>query len=226
MAFLAAQAAEGDGESAQDGMVHSHVARARWSGRRIANELDVDRGTVSRYIELAKQASPLRTQFQNAPTRRSRRAGNRRFQNQPPLFGRGRAATAEPWREIIHAKQAQGLSARRIHQDLVAEHGATVGYASVRRFLRRLGWVRPLPFRRIECSPGEEAQVDFGSVAPIVGPDGKRRRTHVFRVVLSHSRKAYSEATYRQSKYPARLAPNAGLLVHLSRKAVISAGQR
>jgi hypothetical protein len=153
------------------------------------------------------------------------------------LFGRGRAATAEPWREIIDAKQAQGLSARRIHQDLVAEHGATVGYASVRRFLRRLGWVRPLPFRRIECSPGEEAQVDFGSVAPIVGPDGKRRRTHVFRVVLSHSRKAYSEATYRQSKYPARLAPNAGLLVHLSRKAVdtqscdaiwqdISAGQR
>jgi hypothetical protein len=56
-----------------------------------------------------------------------------------------------------------------------------------------------LPFRRIECAPGDEVQVDFGTGAPIVGPDGRRRRTHVFRVVLSHSRKGYSEAVYRQT---------------------------
>lgn len=93
----------------------------------------------------------------------------------------------------------QGLSARRIYQDLVAEHGATVSYDSVRRFLKRIGWTRPLPFRRMECEPGQEAQVDFGTGAPVIGPDGKRRRTHVFRIVLSHSRKAYSEATDRQT---------------------------
>ena len=29
--------------------------------------------------------------------------------------------------------------------------------------------------------------------------DGKRRKTHVFRIVLSHSRKAYSEATFTQT---------------------------
>ena len=34
---------------------------------------------------------------------------------------------------------------------------------------KRLGWTRPLPFRRMECEPGEEAQVDFGTGAPIVG---------------------------------------------------------
>jgi hypothetical protein len=55
-----------------------------------------------------------------------------------------------------------------------------------------------LPFRRLECGPGEEAQVDFGTGAPIV-VDGHRRRTHVLRIVLSHSRKAYSEAVYRQT---------------------------
>ena len=33
----------------------------------------------------------------------------------------------------------------------------------------------------------------------MIGADGKRRRTHVFRIVLSHSRKAYSEVTYRQT---------------------------
>lgn len=53
--------------------------------------------------------------------------------------------------------------------------------------------------RRMECPPGEEAQVDFGTGAPLVGPNGKRRKTHVFRIVLSHSRKAYSEATHRQT---------------------------
>jgi hypothetical protein len=50
----------------------------------------------------------------------------------------------------------------------------------------------------MECGPGEEAQVDFGTGARIV-VDGKRRRTHVFRIVLSHSRKGYSEAVYRQT---------------------------
>jgi hypothetical protein len=33
----------------------------------------------------------------------------------------------------------------------------------------------------------------------VISSDGKRRRTHVFRIVLSHSRKAYSEACFRQT---------------------------
>jgi hypothetical protein len=36
-------------------------------------------------------------------------------------------------------------------------------------------------------------------IRSLIDPDGKRRRSHVFRIVLSHSRKAYSEATYRQT---------------------------
>ena len=55
-----------------------------------------------------------------------------------------------------------------------------------------------MPFRRMECDPGEEAQVDFGSGAWIV-KDGKKRRAHVLRVILSHSRKGYSEAVFKQS---------------------------
>ena len=35
--------------------------------------------------------------------------------------------------------------------------------------------------------------------APAIGQNGKRRRTYVLRVVLSHSRKAYSESVYRQT---------------------------
>ncbi|MFV2066967.1 MAG: IS21 family transposase [Pirellulales bacterium] len=111
----------------------------------------------------------------------------------------GRRSNCEPWREVILAKSTQGLSAKRIHQDLVGDLNAEVSYDSVRRFLRRLGKRGQLPFRRMECPPGEEAQVDFGKGAPVVSAEGKRRRTHLFRIVLSHSRKGYSEVSYRQT---------------------------
>jgi transposase len=51
----------------------------------------------------------------------------------------------------------------------------------------------------MECEPGAEAQVDFGRGAPLVTPDGKRKATWVFRIVVSHSRKGYAEAVHRQT---------------------------
>ena len=92
----------------------------------------------------------------------------------------------------------QGLSGQRIYQDLKSE-GFDHEYHSVRRFVARLRGTRSLPFRRMECEAAEEAQVDFGTGAWIELPSGKRRRSHVFRIVLSHSRKGYSEAVYRQT---------------------------
>jgi transposase len=189
--------------------------------------LGVDRETVSRYVQL-DQRLPAAVEFDggvskpaNAPISGSGPLPFSKPANtpipgpgpsalvEPPIAPiepagpasalPGRRSDCEPWREVILAKRDLGLSARRVYQDLVSEEGAEVSYDSVRRFMRRLGWTRPLPFRRLESAPGQEAQVDFGKGAPIVGPDGKRRRTHVFRIVLSHSRKAYSEATYRQT---------------------------
>jgi transposase len=96
-------------------------------------------------------------------------------------------------------KLDQGLSIKRIHQDLKAEHGFAGSYHAVRRFVLRLGKRRPLPFRRMECEPGEEAQIDFGTGGWVVDESGKRRRPWMFRIVLSHSRKAYSEVVWRQT---------------------------
>jgi hypothetical protein len=93
----------------------------------------------------------------------------------------------------------RGLSAQRIYQDLVIEHGFTGSYPSVRRFVHQQRTHLPLPFRRIEVAPAEEAQIGFGKGAPIIDAQGRRRRTHVLRVVLSHSRKAYSEVVFRQT---------------------------
>jgi transposase len=111
----------------------------------------------------------------------------------------GRRSLCEPYRAVIVSAWERDLSAQRIYQDLVNEHGFTGKYFSVRRFVERLGRRSELPMRRMECAAGDEMQVDFGRGAPIVEADGRRRLTHVFRVVLSHSRKAYSEAVTRQT---------------------------
>ncbi len=82
----------------------------------------------------------------------------------------------------------------------MSDHGYAGSYHSVRRMARKLNRAGGgLAFRRMECSPGDEAQVDFGSGARIVGADGQRHRSHVFRIVLCHSRKGYSEAVDRQT---------------------------
>lgn len=109
----------------------------------------------------------------------------------------GRFSRCQPHRAVIVSMLQRGLSAVRIHADLRDEHGIELSYHSVRRFVAALGKASPQPFRRMECAPGEEAQVDFGG-GPTLTIDGRRRRTHVLRVVLSHSRKGYSEAVLRQ----------------------------
>ncbi len=68
-----------------------------------------------------------------------------------------------------------------------------------KRFAGKLRQTQPRRFQRVECAPGDEAQVDFGRGAPTRTAEGKRRRPSVLRVVLSHSRKAYSEAVWHQN---------------------------
>lgn len=64
--------------------------------------------------------------------------------------------------------------------------------------LRRETVSKYVPFCRMEVEPGTEAQVDFRQGAWVL-ENGKRRRPHLFRMVLSHSRKSYSEVVWRQT---------------------------
>ena len=105
-----------------------------------------------------------------------------------------------PYHAAILAKLDQCLSAQRIYQDLAGEHVEEApSYYSVRRYVQKLTGASPLPFRRMECAPGVEAQVDFGRGAPVITAEGRRRVPHVLRVVLSHSRKGYSQTVERQT---------------------------
>jgi transposase len=107
-------------------------------------------------------------------------------------------AQGERFAEIISAKYGAGLTAQRIYQDLVEERAFTGSYQSVKRYIPKLKEEQPERGWRMECQPGEEMQVDFGLGAPIETENGKTRRSWVFRLVLSHSRKGYSEAVFRQ----------------------------
>jgi transposase len=170
--------------------------RRGWSQRRIARELGIDRETVRRYLR--SEAVPKSAE---APSGSAAPGLEAKPAKAPPGSEGtrlGRSSACEPWRAVIQAKLAQELSAQRIYQDLVLEHDYAGSYYSVRRFVDKLDPNPTLPVRRLECAPGEEAQVDFGTGAWLRTAQGKRRRTHVFRIVLSHSRKAYSEAVYRQ----------------------------
>lgn len=185
------------------------LAQRGWSQRRIARELAVDRETVKRYAAAAKPATnptagsegPKPASGEN-PTAGSATPITAAEEPKPATnptagFSPGPPSRCEPHREVIAAALERGLTAQRIHQDLCAEHGFAGSYESVKRFVRRVGATLPLPFRRLECAPGEEMQVDFGQGAWIEA-DGKRRRPHLFRAVLSHSRKGYSEVVWRQ----------------------------
>jgi hypothetical protein len=79
---------------------------------------------------------------------------------------------------------------------LVDEHDFKHSYQSVKRFVRKLKKADPERVWRMECEPGEEVQVDYGTM--MVEVAGKRAKIHLLRFTLSHSRKSYTEAMPRQ----------------------------
>ena len=196
----------------------STLSRGGWSQRRIARELGIDRETVARYRRLARQVAepkpaispagselteglnpaivPPGSEVATAPSHLPAEPPNPAIS--PAGSKPGRVSHCEPFESVIQAGLDAGLSAQRIYQDLMSEQQFAGSYDSVKRFVRQLGQAHPLPFRRMESEPGQEAQVDFGQGAWVV-EDGRRRRPHVLRVVLSCSRKGYTEVFWRQT---------------------------
>ena len=181
----------------------STLHQAGWSNRAIARELDLDRETVGKYLRAQKAANPPASVAAEPPKPAISTPGVLPVADAKPAISTagsvaGRKSHCAVWEAQITAALDQGLTAQRIYQDLVTGYQFSGSYQSVKRFVRRLGAAQPLPWRRMECEPGLEMQVDFGKGAWIEA-GGQRQRPHVFRVVLSHSRKGYSEAVWQQT---------------------------
>lgn len=178
---------------------------AGWSRRRIAKELGLNRETVSRHLWLraVEPSNPAEVPAGISGDGGANPAippiGSEAPKPAIPPAGMvGRRSTCAGYDQAIREGIAIGLTAQRIFQDLRTDHGFTGSYDAVKRQVRRLSAGHAVRVERMECAPGEEAQVDFGLGAPVL-MDGRKRRTWVFRIVLSHSRKAYSEAVYQQT---------------------------
>jgi transposase len=197
------------------------------SQRRIALELGVSRNTVARYagktpdpragdspspdhatpgapFVSSDQTEPHATlgaaQFETpAPVPDATPGAGNPSGSVPPAREDDPRSLCAPHADFIRQELALGLSGKRIFQDLRDEFAFSGSYASVKRYLRRLGRTAPpVPFRRMAKEPGVEMQVDYGTGAPVVDDGGRRRRTHLLCCILSCSRRIYCEVHYRQ----------------------------
>lgn len=150
------------------------LKRRGLSDRQIARDLGVNRRTVKRYGADSKCTNP--------------QTGKK-----------GPQSSCEPYRERIAGWLEDGLSVERIHHDLAAFHGFEGSYHSVYRFVKTLDADGGKRVFRMECEPGEEAQIDYGTLHLPIGEAGRRKKVHVLLVTLSHSRKSYVEAVDRQN---------------------------
>jgi transposase len=90
----------------------------------------------------------------------------------------------------------QGLSSVRIYENFKRE-GLAIGYSSVKYFVKGIKGRSDICIR-FSTVAGEEAQVDFGYVGLTATIGIKRRKTWVFNMRLSYSRKDYYEKVYDQ----------------------------
>lgn len=102
-----------------------------------------------------------------------------------------------PHRQEIVNKHLRGLSARRIYQDLVEEVDFSGSYDSIKRYVRKLHDTSSRYYSLLSHPAGEEAQVDFGTGAPVL-VNGSYRKTWLFKMTLSFSGHSYEELVFRQ----------------------------
>ncbi len=102
----------------------------------------------------------------------------------------------DPYREDVLELIELGLNGVRIHEELQRK-GVKVGYTAVKGFIADIK-KRDDIFVRIHTKPGEETQVDFGYIGRTNDNSGKVRKTWVFHMKMSHSRKDFYKKVYNQ----------------------------
>jgi transposase len=163
------------------------------SERRIAQDMRISRATVHKYHEIAKEKGYLEKPDAWPSDGKLREALG------PGVQAPQQASTVEPYRAAIQDWVKQGVEMTAIWLRLRENYGYKGGYSSIRRFVHRLEPKEPEAFIRVHSEPGEDLQVDFGSVGQLYDPVNKRMRTaYVFVATLCYSRHQYAELVFDQ----------------------------
>lgn len=179
------------------------LLKQEWSYRRIARELGIDRRTVRRYAESKCTIPHTGSEDSEQAKCTIVHTGIAEAEDSKCTIvhtGKGgRQSQCWKHRDFIEDSYKQGLTIERIHQDLKVQYGFTGSYYSVRRFVHSLGIDEQERIFRMECEPGEEGQIDYGTMYLVEGSKGRPKKVHLLMVTLSHSRKCYVEAVWNQS---------------------------
>jgi transposase len=168
--------------------------RSGQSERRIAVDLQLSRPTVHKYHELAETQGWLRPE-RDLPAEADLSAvlGDTPRPPQQP-------SSLAPYQAAVLALLDQGLETMAVYDRLRDSYGYAGSYSSVLRYVHRLCPPEPEVVVRIQCAPGEEAQVDFGTVGKVYDLVTALIRTvYVFVATLSYSRHQYAELVFDQT---------------------------
>lgn len=162
--------------------------RSGESERSVARDLGISRPTIHKYKQKAEEAGYMNKERELPEIKElSAKLGPA---PRPPCI----PSTVEKYREMVEKYLEQGLQMTVIYQRLRENFGYAGSYSSIRRYVQHLKPDEKEVFVRVHSEPGEEMQVDFGSIGQIYEPkSGKIRTGYVFVATLSYSRHQYAE---------------------------------
>ncbi len=170
-----------------------HRLQQGQSGRQIAKDLHVSRHTITKYYRMARQEGYLH--------------GNKALPSSkellaklgPPQMPPSPESSVTPYKEVVEHFLDEGVEKTAMLARLRDDHGYKGTYSSLWRFVSRLRPSQPEAFIRVHTAPGEEAQVDFGSVGTLFDPrEDRPRAAYVFVMTLCFSRHQYAELVFDQ----------------------------
>lgn len=111
---------------------------------------------------------------------------------------RRKPSRLDPYREEIKEWLEQGVTRRRIHELLTEEYQVTKSYDTLCKYVQKEFPKQPTAYGVQATKPGEEAEVDFGYLGMLPGPEGKLVKTWGLAIILGFSRLGYWTITYDQ----------------------------
>jgi len=154
--------------------IHRLTHEQKFSPRKIARELHVSRRTIRKYLQNPLPPKTIRT---------------------------SRPGKLDPFKPVIRELLEQWPAASSV---VIEQRIKKLGYAGentiLRQYmatLRKVGNPPPRAFVRIESSPGECFQIDWGHFDSL-DYEGDKRKLYAFCCVECHSRRLYVEFTHSQ----------------------------